>query len=189
MKGSAQVKARIKRWAESTNRWDEFVKVREGLKRDGVSPSDAWLAAAQVMDSATWGESKVVPVRTEPVREVLPADLPQVRSEVVDGARREVFGGKKVPTVKVVEWVASNLQVEDVGPSDAPSSEAWGMLVWARRSPVNESQFWGSIYAKLLPSRSQLDGLERQMDDGSRVEELADRLIAIRERVEVRDGP
>lgn len=187
MKGSAQVKARIKRWAESTNRWDEFVKVRESLKKGGVSPSDAWLAAAQTMDPATWGAAPSVAPVSEPVKPSEPAkpvDLPHVMSEVVDGAGKAVFGGKKVPTIRVVEWVASNLQVEDVGPQDAPSSEAWGMLVWARRSPVNESQFWGSIYAKLLPSRSQLDGLERQMDDGSRVEELADRLLAMRHLAE-----
>jgi hypothetical protein len=95
-----------------------------------------------------------------------------------------VFGGKKVATVKVVEWVASNMQVEDVSPRDAPSSEAWGMLVWARRSPVNESQFWGSIYAKLLPSRSQIDGDQKYSEDGVKVEDLAARLLRMKDGVE-----
>jgi hypothetical protein len=125
-------------------------------------------------------------------------DLPRVRSEekdqvevvgvvddvVVVGGTKAVFGGKRVPTVKVVEWVASNMQVSDVGPGDAPSSEAWGMLLWARRSPMNESQFWGTIYAKLLPSRSQIESEQRYTEDGSKVEEMASRLLAIKERSE-----
>jgi hypothetical protein len=92
-----------------------------------------------------------------------------------------VFAGKKVATVKVVEWVASNMQVADVSPADAPSSEAWGMLVWARRSPVNESQFWGTIYAKLLPSRSAIEAEQRYSDDGVRIEETAARLLQMKE--------
>ena len=105
-------------------------------------------------------------------------------SAVVSGASKSVFGGKKVATVKVVEWVASNMQVEDVSPSDAPSSEAWGMLVWARRSPMNESQFWGTIYAKLLPSRSQMESEQRYADDGARIEETAARLLRMKEDTE-----
>jgi hypothetical protein len=101
-----------------------------------------------------------------------------------EAATKAVFAGKKVATVKVVEWVASNMQVEDVLPSDAPSSEAWGMLVWARRSPVNESQFWGSIYAKLLPSRSAIEAEQRYSDDGIRMEETATRLLKMRDDTE-----
>ena len=97
-----------------------------------------------------------------------------------ESAAREVFGEKRVATVKVVEWVASNMQVSDVIASQAPSSEAWGMLVWARRSPVNESQFWSGVYAKLLPSRAQIEGEMRYADDGKGVEDLAKRLLALR---------
>ena len=58
------------------------------------------------------------------------------------------------------------------------------MLVWARRSPVNESQFWGSIYAKLLPSRSQIDGDQKYSEDGVKVEDLAARLLRMKDGVE-----
>ena len=54
----------------------------------------------------------------------------------------------------------------------------------ARRSPVNESQFWGQIYAKLLPSRSQIEAEQRYSEDGVRVEDLAGRLLMIREGLE-----
>lgn len=203
MRGSIQLKAQIRSWAESSGLWAKFVDTREKLKRSGVSPNEAWIAAAQQIDPEKWGQTGYAGPGKAPPKE----DLPRVRSEevedkvpdsgtaevvdaggsvsaVVDGATKAVFGGKKVATVKVVEWVASNMQVEDVSPADAPSSEAWGMLVWARRSPVNESQFWGSIYAKLLPSRSQIDGDQKYAEDGGKVEEMAERLLRLREGVE-----
>lgn len=206
MRGSIQLKGQIRSWAESSGRWGEFVKARERLKRSGVDAGECWLRAAQELDPEMWGhvEAPVKPKKVSKVSE----DLPHVRSaeegelevvldagevekvedklpvsgdgDVGDRATKAVFAGKKVATVKVVEWVASNMQVEDVCPKDAPSSEAWGMLVWARRSPVNESQFWGTIYAKLLPSRSAIEAEQRYSDDGSRIEETAARLLSMR---------
>ena len=186
---SVQVKTQVKAWAEAANLWEEFVVLREKLKRQGVGANDAWVRAAQMLAPDRWGEPPVEAEAEDQVGEggggaapPVSPDLPHGR--VVDGAPAEVFGGKKVATVRVVEWVASNMQVSDVGPGDAPSSEAWGMLVWARRSPVNESQFWGSIYAKLLPSRSAIEAEQRYSDDGARVEDLADRLLRMREGLE-----
>ena len=53
---------------------------------------------------------------------------------------------------------------------------------------MNESQFWGTIYGKLLPSRAQIDSELKYADDGMRVEETADRLLAMREAFEADDG-
>ena len=207
MRGSIQLKAQIRSWAESSGLWAKFVDTREKLKRSGVSPNEAWIAAAQQIDPEKWGKTGYAGPAKPAVSSTGVEDLPRGRSgeaddevpdsgtaevvdagrsdsAVVEGATKAVFGGKKVATVKVVEWVASNMQVEDVSPADAPSSEAWGMLVWARRSPVNESQFWGSIYAKLLPSRSQIDGDQKYAEDGVKVEEMAERLLRLREGVE-----
>jgi hypothetical protein len=50
------------------------------------------------------------------------------------------------------------------------------MLCWARRNNQNEAQFWGQIYTKLLPSRSQLDAEQRFKDDGRRVLGLIEKL-------------
>jgi len=194
MRGSTQLKVQIRKWAEESGLWKQFVDIRERLKKDGMPPADAWVEAARELSPETWGH---VGERASPV-----PDLPHVRSdqeEVEDkvpdvggaedagkvvagsGATKAVFAGKKVATVKVVEWVASNMQVADVSPADAPSSEAWGMLVWARRSPVNESQFWGTIYAKLLPSRSAIEAEQRYSDDGIRMEDTVDRLLRMKD--------
>lgn len=193
MRGSTQLKVQIRKWAEESGLWRQFIEIRERLKKDGVPAADAWFEAAKELDPEMWGSGEVKPVRVASK----PADLPHVRSDSVVkeevevervvsgvGATKAVFAGKKVATVKVVEWVASNMQVVDVLPEDAPSSEAWGMLVWARRSPVNESQFWGSIYAKLLPSRSAIEAEQRYSDDGIRMEETAERLLRMKDDTE-----
>jgi len=190
MRGSTQLKVQIKKWAEESGLWKQFVDIRERLKKDGMPPGEAWVEAARELDPEMWGKSEVSEISVDPP--VAKEDLPHGRSEEVKGERvvsgggatKAVFAGKKVATVKVVEWVASNMQVEDVSPSDAPSSEAWGMLVWARRSPLNESQFWGSIYAKLLPSRSAIEAEQRYSDDGVRIEDAAERLLRMKEEAE-----
>jgi hypothetical protein len=186
MRRSTQVKVQIRKWAEESGLWEQFVYVRERLKRDGVPAADAWLAAAQELDGEKWGvvcpsvsEDDLPHGRSKEVS--VSEDVEVVERVVGSSPTKALFAGKKVATVKVVEWVASNMQVIDVSPSDAPSSEAWGMLVWARRSPMNESQFWGSIYAKLLPSRSQIEAEQRYSDNGVRMEEMADRLLKMRE--------
>ena len=214
MRGSLQLKGQIRSWAESIGRWTDFVKIRERLKADGLDAGECWLRAAQEMDPVMWGQvqSSVKPKRAEKkndlprgrsvesdgelrveldesvggkVEDKVPLSGNEPAGEPAgDRATKAVFGAKKVSTIKVVEWVASNLQVEDVEPRDAPSSEAWGMLVWARRSPVNESQFWGTIYAKLLPSRSAIEAEQRYADDGSRIEDTAARLLAMRDATE-----
>lgn len=190
MRESTQLKVRIRKWAEDAGRWPEFIALREKWKACGKSPQEAWILAAQDMDPCLWGSDMSDLANDLPhVRSSVPAKKKEERKDdsaaVVSGASKSVFGGKKVATVKVVEWVASNMQVEDVSPADAPSSEAWGMLVWARRSPMNESQFWGTIYAKLLPSRSQMESEQRYADDGVRVEETAERLLRMKEGAEL----
>ena len=66
--------------------------------------------------------------------------------------------------------------LKDAVAASAPSSEAWSMLCWARRNNQNEAQFWGTIYTKLLPSRSQLDAEQKYRDDGRAVLEVIERL-------------
>ena len=138
--------------------------------------------------------SEVKPEVKPEVKQRLKLDVKDEESVVVDdlpkgsSPTKALFGGKKVATVKVVEWVASNMQVVDVLPSDAPSSEAWGMLIWARRSPPNESQFWGSIYAKLLPSRSAIEAEQRYSDDGVRLEDTVSRLLKMKDEAETKRG-
>jgi hypothetical protein len=95
---------------------------------------------------------------------------------VKGGKSSTVFKAGNASTPVCVSWVAKNLLIEDAKPEDAPGSEAWGMLMWARRNEGNEAQFWGTIYTKLLPSRNQLDSENRYTDDGRRLLDLIDKL-------------
>ena len=94
---------------------------------------------------------------------------------------KEIFSAKTCSTPKTVEWVAANIRVGDVQAEDAPSSEAWSMLCWVKGSPQAESQFWGQIYTKLLPSRQQLEQDGKMQDDGRVVLSLISRIQQIGE--------
>ena len=56
---SVQVKTQVKAWAEAAGLWEEFVVLRESLKRKGLSANDAWLRAAQMLAPDRWGEPPV----------------------------------------------------------------------------------------------------------------------------------
>ena len=103
------------------------------------------------------------------------------RSMRKNDVAKETFSAKTCSTPKTVEWVAANIRVGDVEADDAPSSEAWSMLCWVKSSPQAESQFWGQIYTKLLPSRQQLEQDSKMQDDGRVVLNLISRIQGIRE--------
>ena len=94
---------------------------------------------------------------------------------------KETFDEKTCSTPKTVEWVAANIRVGDASAEDAPSSEAWSMLCWVKGSPQAESQFWGQIYTKLLPTRQQLEQDDLMRDDGRVVLNLIGRMREIKE--------
>ena len=103
------------------------------------------------------------------------------RSMRKNDVAKETFSAKTCSTPKTVEWVAANIRVGDVQAEDAPSSEAWSMLCWVKSSPQAESQFWGQIYTKLLPSRQQLEQDGKMQDDGRVVLNLISRIQRISE--------
>lgn len=85
---------------------------------------------------------------------------------------RSVFRPGNAPPRTVVEWVAANLKVHPVKPGEAPDAAAWGLLQWARSSAASASAFY-QMWAKLLPSRAQVDEQDTSDDDGG---ELVDTL-------------
>ena len=90
-----------------------------------------------------------------------------------DGMRpRSAFRPGNAPPRTVVEWVASNLSVQPIEPGEAPDSTAWGLLRWARSSAASASAFY-QMWAKLLPSRAQVDEQDTSDEDGG---ELIDTL-------------
>ena len=137
--------------------WTKFCAKRNLLESEGQKPDEAYAAAA----SQFLGRD----VAEKPVS----GDLGGTVSS-------DTFGDAGASTPECVSWVAKHMMVKDVQPAQAPSSEAWSMLCWARRNNQNEAQFWGQIYTKLLPSKSQLDAEQRFKDDGRKVLSIIERL-------------
>jgi hypothetical protein len=88
------------------------------------------------------------------------------------------FKKKTATPIENLQWVASHLCVEDVKPRDAPSSTAWGMLMWARSSPTTENIFWSNLFTKSMPTKQQLDH-EATKNDASDVIRLIDEVARI----------
>jgi len=169
--------------------WNEFVRKREALKAGGVGAADAW---ARAYEEVTNGLSDAGGNRGSDGggNDLRPDDGGRLgggeeeKSGAPDSVGRvkaEVFEGRTCSITKTVEWVAKQMMVEDPKAEDAPSMEAWSMLCWARRSNQNEAQFWGQIWAKMMPSKQQLEAAERLSDDGSAVLELIERVRLISE--------
>ena len=75
---------------------------------------------------------------------------------------------KKAGVRAVAEWVFQNAfsEADEIAPDLVPSRGALGLLVWVQASPTNYSEFIRTIWAKLLPSKGQLESEARFNDDG-----------------------
>src|SRR5262245_45817901 len=101
---------------------------------------------------------------------------PAVEGESADLIDAAMFEGKSCSEEAAIRWVADNLTVA-VHPSDCPSSQAWGLLSWARD---NESDFFKVIYTKILPNKSgQVGGGNSELEP-SPPEKLLERLQSYR---------
>ena len=65
-----------------------------------------------------------------------------------------VFEGKDCSPSEAVVWAASAYQDESITPADAPSSTAWSLVRWIRRS--GGASFWASVYGRMLPAKSAI---------------------------------
>ena len=190
----AKRKNKVAQRAELVERglWGEFVKRREALKAGGMDAPEAWAKAFDEVTNGTVdnvdGGSSVAPGgdggddADGRAGATVPGPVDQSGApDSVGRVAAEVFGERSCSITKTVEWVAKQMMVADPKAEDAPSMEAWSMLSWARRSNQNEAQFWGQIWAKMMPSKQQLEAAERLSDDGSAVLELIERVRLISE--------
>ena len=150
-------KSAIRSELVQARKWTKFCALKSKLQTGGLGHKEAYAQAA----SELLGHDVLSEEKAESKLDGL-----------VEGAR---VGGH-ASTPECVAWVARHMLIKDVAPEQAPSSEAWSMLCWARRNNQNEAQFWGQIYTKLLPSKAQLETEQRYRDDGRKVLEVIDKL-------------
>lgn len=168
MESKEQFKTRLK----DEGRWDEFIQCREKLKADGMPAKDAWYEARQKFGP----ESYRAPAAEDNCDDdsVLPAG---------DIVCMEVFADKPSVTARaVVQWVFDSIDIKDVRPEDAPSSGAWSFLQRVRTYPDLLKEFYRSIWAKMLPTRSEIEARERFEDDGREQIHLIDQIIKARDK-------
>lgn len=91
------------------------------------------------------------------------------------------------PIPEAVNWVADSIERSGVTADDAPSATAWMLLKWCKASEANKRDFITGIWAKLIPSKSELENQSRYRDDGSTQIELAERILARIEQQRVND--
>jgi hypothetical protein len=84
--------------------------------------------------------------------------------------KRECAAKLRATTLDDIRWVASVLPIKGVTIDDAPSTSAYGLLLWARASAQNEGEFYKTVLLKTVPTRSQLDRMEQYQDDGRDLE-------------------
>jgi len=155
------------------HRWEAFCERREILK-ETRSPSEAFAEALAEFPPLDANAEIVAPDAQEATVRV----------------SKKMFLGKTCSTQQSVIWVAKHIAVDDAVAEEAPSSEAWGMLIWAQRTGHNEREFWTSIYPKLLPTRTQLDAEARFTDDGRAIISIIDRVrrAALRDKAGADDS-
>ena len=144
-----------------TGTWDTFVGRKAVLKMQGMTAAAAYKQAQEEItqslngppipvqssqDGASPAPSDSVPVSTammagewQPPAQLLPAI-----------ARREDFTNFEAAADVVVRWVAGNMWLMDVKPSDAPCPEAWYLLWQCRTDPGSRTEFWRGTYPRLL---------------------------------------
>ena len=165
-------KEALKNRLKSEGRWDEFIRYREDLKAQGVDAKSAWAKA----------RAKFQPVPEGAV--VLNDD-----SDGMDGDSSNSgiclgeFDDKPAVTARaVVQWVFDHIDVADVKPADAPSSGAWSFLQRVRTYPDLLKEFYRSIWAKMLPTRSEIEAREKFEDDGREQLHLIEQIQRARDK-------
>jgi len=149
------LKARLKR----QNQWDEFLELREHYKQQGYEAKAAYAMAME----------KFPPDQPPAVDDGAAADSGSVRLE-------QFAGREKTSTLAIVEWVFDNIDMLDVTPDMAPCAGAWSLLLRVRKHPDLLKEFYRSIWVRILPSKTEIEQLQRFADDGREQLTLIDRI-------------
>ena len=90
------------------------------------------------------------------------------------------LAGRSATEPDIVRWVSRNIDNPEVKPDDCPDPFAWTLLRNCIGNPTFQAFFIEKLWAKLLPSRAQMEGAEAQVElDGQHIIDLIDRIQAI----------
>lgn len=170
-------------WLQEHGFWNWFKERREQIiVEQTVSRYQAGKLAMEEIQAGKAGDTMKHsgvprPHRTLSVSKEKAQDVPVLNKDAVS---KDDFAGKAEPSIReVAEWVFDNIDMKDVQASDAPSAGAWSLLRWVQKNKAsNQSEFYRTFSAKLLPSRQQLEVEGRFVDDGRKLDGYIERCIA-----------
>ena len=93
------------------------------------------------------------------------------------------LAGKEAAEPEIVRWVARNIDNPSPDPSECPDPFAWTLLRTCREDAAQLHFFIEKLWAKLIPSRSQLDTKNVGEIDGKPTLDLIKRIESIRDKV------
>jgi hypothetical protein len=110
------------------------------------------------------------------VAEFSPLQAAGTDGELVAALALAARGRTPVSVTERVSWVMQNLALPwaEVEVEGVPDCGAVSLLDWAKRDP---GEFFKLYDSRLLPSRSQLDDVERMEDDGRELAGLMGALL------------
>lgn len=186
----AENKQQLRFRLQSEGRWQEYLKEREALKKEGMNSTQARNALAEKYapleesGGETSQDGGKLPQSKDPrvkFKNVLPNGMP-----IVDG---DIWKGKpQTDIVQEFNWVHENLGVKGITESDAPSASAWRMYFSARYSISGFADFQKLYKDLVVPDKAALRDRNKRKDDGSNLNML-DELLAhvIKQREENSD--
>lgn len=145
METRKQLKARL----QAAGYWEQYVAKRDQLVAKDHTPFQARTLALSEIEAMIAAGEKAIPQAVEP-------DTPISSRDESTANGLDLQFGQQVRNHEAVQWVGHNISNQKALPDDAPGGAAWGLLMWVRRSPANESTFWSSIWPKTLPTAAAL---------------------------------
>jgi hypothetical protein len=174
--------------------WDPYNKLRDYLKRNGVSENIAWKVAAFQFPPRSGATAEIVAddmyaeIAAGWANDAYP--LPDADSHAastdnaVDNAGLKVpvgdtwkadwerlaaeVGSRSASELEEIRWVVANylMPVQRIKPDDVPSSAALCILSWVQASSSNFGDFLRSNYVKIIPDKRDIEYQNRFQDTG-----------------------
>jgi hypothetical protein len=165
-----------------SGKWPDFVLFCDELKAQGVKPCEAnRQAVEQFLGPDVFRKEKKADSPKETPSSLPTSNIP----DVVKSALLSDFEGREASEVEIIRWVARYMDIADVTPEMCPDPAAWSLLNACRRNPVFAVEFWRSVYTKIIPSRSQLEGkMGDGLMDGKVQVEIIDKILVLKQKAE-----
>lgn len=121
------------------------------------------------------GDDVVIPQPVAPKR-VVEAEGKKADGFLVNMGDFGESADAEMDPVRDLTWIYNHVAVRDVEPCDAPSPGAYAHLKFIQQSADNMVDFFTKVYPRIIPSKSQIESLNKFNDDGRANFDILERL-------------